>query len=279
MIGGWVAASVASFLMCVPTALALAEESSRTRAADASEASMGAGTGAGAGASIVVEPQPHPWGASTDTVLIFGPHQVLPWNDGVTWGTVMFPGFGVGVYQTSINALDWLYQLHLPGGAVLQRMELEACDNSTTAGIRFVFARGATPAGSITNISAIATTGTTPTPGCAFYSVAPTSSTTIDNAANNYWIAFSWEGFGFGNTIRVHSFRIYYRLQVSPAPAVATFPNDVPTTHPFFRFIEAMAASGITGGCGPGSFCPDNPVTRGQMAVFLATALGLHFAP
>jgi hypothetical protein len=60
---------------------------------------------------------------------------------------------------------------------------------------------------------------------------------------------------------------------------VATFPNDVPTTHPFFRFIEALAASGITAGCSADSYCPDNPVTRGEMAVFLAAALGLHFNP
>jgi hypothetical protein len=53
----------------------------------------------------------------------------------------------------------------------------------------------------------------------------------------------------------------------------------VPTSHAQFRFVEALAASGITGGCGGGDFCPNNPVTRGQMAVFLATALGLHYAP
>jgi S-layer homology domain len=70
---------------------------------------------------------------------------------------------------------------------------------------------------------------------------------------------------------------LWYKLQVSPAPAVATFPNDVPTTHPFFRFVEAMAASGLTGGCSAGSFCPDQPVTRGQLSVFLSSALGLHF--
>jgi hypothetical protein len=69
---------------------------------------------------------------------------------------------------------------------------------------------------------------------------------------------------------------IGYKLQVSPAPAVATF-ADVPTTHPFFQFIEALVASGITAGCGGGNFCPDTPLTRGQMAVFLAAALGLHF--
>jgi hypothetical protein len=71
-------------------------------------------------------------------------------------------------------------------------------------------------------------------------------------------------------------FRVVDALQVSPAPPVPTF-NDVPTTHQFFQFIEALHASGITGGCSvsPPLYCPDNPVTRGQMAVFLAKALGL----
>jgi hypothetical protein len=74
----------------------------------------------------------------------------------------------------------------------------------------------------------------------------------------------------------LYSITIRYRLQVSPAPAVATF-NDVPTSHPFFQFVEALAASGITAGCGNNNFCPNEPLTRGQMAVFLAKALGLHF--
>ena len=69
---------------------------------------------------------------------------------------------------------------------------------------------------------------------------------------------------------------VWWKRSVSPAPGSATF-NDVPTNHQFFQFIEALAASGITGGCGSGNYCPDNPVTRGQMAVFLAKALGLHW--
>ena len=67
-----------------------------------------------------------------------------------------------------------------------------------------------------------------------------------------------------------------YKLQVSPAPGTATF-GDVPTSHPFFRVIEALAASGITSGCGNGNFCPDTTVTRAELAKFLAVALGLHF--
>jgi hypothetical protein len=68
---------------------------------------------------------------------------------------------------------------------------------------------------------------------------------------------------------------VWWRRTVS-APFAQTF-NDVPSDHPFYQFVEALAASGITVGCGSGNFCPDSPLTRGQMAVFLAKALGLHW--
>jgi hypothetical protein len=70
-----------------------------------------------------------------------------------------------------------------------------------------------------------------------------------------------------------------YVLEVSPAPPTATF-NDVPTGHPFFQYIEALAESGVTGGCSaaPPLYCPDNPVTRGQMAVFLSKLTGLSWS-
>ena len=35
------------------------------------------------------------------------------------------------------------------------------------------------------------------------------------------------------------------------------------------NWIEQLFNEGITGGCGGGDYCPDAPVTRGQMAVFL----------
>ena len=45
--------------------------------------------------------------------------------------------------------------------------------------------------------------------------------------------------------------------------------------------INALAAAGITAGCSrePLRFCPDQPVTRAQMATFLARALGLVASP
>jgi len=77
-------------------------------------------------------------------------------------------------------------------------------------------------------------------------------------------------------TIAFKGVTVWYHRTISPAPATATF-GDVPTTHLFFQYIEALSASGITAGCGSGNFCPDAAVTRGQMAVFLAKALGLHY--
>jgi hypothetical protein len=67
-----------------------------------------------------------------------------------------------------------------------------------------------------------------------------------------------------------------WRRTVSPAPGSPTF-NDVPVSDPAFQFIEALVASGITAGCGGGNYCPDASLTRRQMAVFLAKALGLHW--
>ena len=59
-------------------------------------------------------------------------------------------------------------------------------------------------------------------------------------------------------------------------PATPTF-TDVSPSHLFYRYIEALAAAGVTAGCGGGNYCPDAAVTRGQMAVFMARALGLFW--
>jgi uncharacterized repeat protein (TIGR01451 family) len=55
-------------------------------------------------------------------------------------------------------------------------------------------------------------------------------------------------------------------------PATPIF-TDVGTTHPYFPWIQKMSQLGITSGCGPATYCPDNPVTRGEMAVFLMKGL------
>lgn len=51
------------------------------------------------------------------------------------------------------------------------------------------------------------------------------------------------------------------------------FSDDDGSTHE--SNIDAVAAAGITLGCATDVFCPDAPVTRGQMASFITRALGL----
>jgi len=76
--------------------------------------------------------------------------------------------------------------------------------------------------------------------------------------------------------VRFRGCRIFWKRQISPQPISSTF-NDVPTSHPFFREVEALVDAGITGGCGNGNYCPNNVVTRGQMAAFMARLGGLHW--
>ena len=60
-----------------------------------------------------------------------------------------------------------------------------------------------------------------------------------------------------------------------PAVGASTGFSDVPTTYWAAAWIKQLAAEGITGGCGVGTYCPESPVTRGQMAVFLVRTFSL----
>jgi len=57
--------------------------------------------------------------------------------------------------------------------------------------------------------------------------------------------------------------------------------TDAGAGNTFWRGIEAIYQAGITGGCGvTGHYCPTNPVTRAQMAVFLERSNnGGNYAP
>src|SRR6266404_6178351 len=58
-----------------------------------------------------------------------------------------------------------------------------------------------------------------------------------------------------------------------PPPATQRF-NDVPPSNPFYAFIDRLAVLGITVGCGGGNYCPDDFVSRGQMAAFIMRGIG-----
>ncbi len=126
-------------------------------------------------------------------------------------------------------------------------------------------------AGGGTNIA----TFNTPDAGCVWEGVG------VDylyqqNGGHPLYAVIYWAGNFFDGSTKFNNFYISYEREVSPAPATPTF-ADVPASDSGFQFIEALAASGITGGCGNGNFCPSAKVTRRQMGVFLAKALGLHW--
>jgi len=53
-----------------------------------------------------------------------------------------------------------------------------------------------------------------------------------------------------------------------PPPCTGVFP-DVPCSSNFAPWIEALALSRITGGCGNGNYSPTQAVRRDQMAAFI----------
>ena len=62
-------------------------------------------------------------------------------------------------------------------------------------------------------------------------------------------------------------------LDTSSPPGTPTF-TDVDSSSTYYPYVEAAFAAGITTGCSPTEFCPNDAVTRGQMAAFLTRARG-----
>ena len=195
----------------------------------------------------------------------------VPWDSSTVYETTG-NGYSQQLLRTATGSfVRFAAPIQLPSGSIVKYLELDYCD--TTGGSGWV--QGAlvemTWIGSESDyVGFLASNGD----GCSFES-RDDGDLVVDNFYHRYYLLASVSS-NPGDLTGLAGMIVGYQLQVSPAPGSATF-NDVPTGHPYFQFIEALARSGITGGCGGGNFCPDNPVTRGQMAVFLAKALGLHF--
>jgi S-layer homology domain len=88
-------------------------------------------------------------------------------------------------------------------------------------------------------------------------------------------------GFAQGTTRAEMTVALAKALAIQPPACVAgqEMFNDVPASSPFCAFIEELSRRGITGGCGGGNFCPGDPVTRQQMAVFLVKAMDAIMQP
>lgn len=218
---------------------------------------------------------PSDWGTSTNSSVTYVAQAFNPIDSGVTYGFgVQGVPANITLFRNNAAGNPWVEApIHLPNGALIQSVEFRLCDSNAAAAFTSFLTVNSKTIAPI-QPTMVSTTGAE-APGCINRTFVIAAPILVDNNDKAYSLEINLGA--NNNTISVGHARVYYRLQVSAAPAVATFPTDVPTTHVFFRFVEAMAASGLTGGCGPNQFCPDNPVTRGQMAVFLASALGLHF--
>ncbi|MBI5842457.1 MAG: S8 family serine peptidase [Chloroflexi bacterium] len=125
------------------------------------------------------------------------------------------------------------------------------------------------------------------------YSPPPATGGVFGDVANSHWAA-AWierlfaEGItgGCGTGIycpedtvtraqmAVFLLKAKYGTSYAPPPATGDF-SDVATDHWAAAWIEQLAAEGITSGCGTGIYCPESPVTRDQMAVFLVKTFNL----
>ena len=228
-------------------------------------------------ASLAPAPKaPQTWGESVESLYVVDSSELYPLAPGNHYA--VFNGWLR--YSTALAGLAFIAPLHLPSGAQITSLRLDYYDASPAGRALGLLVKCDYRGQNCSFISGEAGCGTTicsDTAGADGYGtvVTPVSgSGTVDNFANRYYLAAGNDV--TDGSVAISQFVVGYVLQVSPAPDLATF-ADVPTSHPFFQFVEALAASGITGGCGGGNYCPDAPLTRGQMAVFLAKALGLEF--
>jgi hypothetical protein len=202
-------------------------------------------------------------------------------TDDSTWVTIPASSCSESENNTFVGAFGWYYgtsagtrwfdcAVPLHTGTLLSSIGLEYDDTDASSNVSLTLRDCEPYTTTCSDISSHASTGTPGKDFLGWYTV----NLTIDNLNRFYMIRVV---LGSGTpTTKFRNIYLATKLQVSPAPASATF-NDVPTGHLFFRYVEALADSGITAGCGNDNFCPDSPVTRGQMAVFLSKALGLHW--
>ena len=194
-------------------------------------------------------------------------------------------GFGSEIRPTSDGTQAWVAPLGLPSGALLDEIRLLVRDEDAKldiSGSLFFHAQSVSdPAGCGGHFVYSEWTGDSAgLDGRGIVTLMDSDSLLIEGQSMIPCGQPAYHLHGIEVQLNSTSHRlmgavVVWRRSVSGAPEVATF-NDVPLNHPFFQFVEALAAAGITAGCGGGSFCPDAPLTRGQMAVFLAKALGLH---
>src|SRR5262249_11534232 len=188
-----------------------------------------------------------------------------------TDGYVSVPGSITRYPAGGVDALEAVPP-NIPSGAIIDYLELDFCDTNAVGNVDATLLDcGPLGASCSTVVANVSSSGS---PGCASVSMSGIGYA-VANANSTFDIEMLFGA--VDGSITVGSAVIGYPLQVSPAPGSPTF-GDVPPSSIYYQFIEALAASGITAGCDlVPDYCPDRNITRAEMAVFIAKALGLHF--
>jgi len=214
-------------------------------------------------------PVPPDWGTTAEISYFVGG---AAFHSAVQNVWVIADGNGVA-YFSDTSGYAWA-PVHLPQGALITGFDFYFADwdatYNLTCGLREVSSTGSyTAIGSFIQSSGSVGWGT------VSHDLSPPY-WTVNNSSNGYQVLIDPGSTAWSDNLKWSGVRVRYKLQVSPAPGVASF-TDVPTSHWAFQYVEALKASGITQGVTPTTYEPESNVTRAQMAVFLAKALGLHW--
>ena len=167
----------------------------------------------------------------------------------------------------------WLGRFHIPSGATITGASLSYCDSNAGATNDYAVSLVDYLADGTANSVTFFAPGTNN--GCSTAFSSPVAYN-LDANQDHFITMILFQPEVIDGSVKLIGASVSYKRRVSPGPATATF-GDVSNASPIYKFVEALAAAGITGGCGSGNYCPNDPVTRGQMAVFISVALGLHF--
>jgi hypothetical protein len=193
-------------------------------------------------------------------------------------------GTPVGYYFNTDGALvntsdfyQFVAAIHLPTGALITNVELAGCDSFVADDLSVVVLRRSDVDPANVSSDTMATVYSSGSGGCSFWEDNTVSFSTVNNDVYRYIVAVTFgNSFHYTTDLTLRAVRIYWKRQVTPLDGVANF-TDVPLGNPYRQFVEAATASGIMNACTTGLFCPDNPVTRAQLALALAKALGLRW--
>jgi hypothetical protein len=198
----------------------------------------------GAGRAVAASPDtPQTWG-TTNTAYVTVPEWAFsPSSSAVAWSDVGNPA-----RRYALTPLSFFFASPaVPPGALLQNLEFDFCNSQPMGGSSILLLLYDASAANA-NLSLLAQVTGAANQGCTS-AIADLSGLnyTVDNVQHRLLLETAFGPNG-DSTTSFSGVIVGYRLQMSPPPPVATF-GDVATSDLGFAYVEALAASGITGSC------------------------------